>query len=82
MGIPFHSTSVRFKRLRRLGYWLRQSVIKARNLDLAGWKISRQLREAKTMNVADEAETSYRRWKDRRYTPSAMKRLIARRESH
>ena len=78
MGIPFKSV-IRFKRLHRLAYWLRQSVIKARQLDLAGWKISRQLREVETENDALAAETSYRRWRDRRYTPAAMKRLIERR---
>ena len=53
----------RFERLRRLAYWIRQEVTQGSRFDFAGWRVSRQLREAETYEQADQAEEHYKRWK-------------------
>ena len=56
----------RFERLRRLAYWIRQAVTRGPRFDFAGWRLSRQLREAETFEQADEAEERYRQWRKER----------------
>jgi hypothetical protein len=51
----------RQQHLKELAYKLRQLAISRRG-DLAGWKIARLLREAKTSDQADEAERQSAAW--------------------